>query len=182
MATTGTMTIEELEQLPEDEGRFELLDGDLIEMAPTGFDHGKLSTRMLTLINVFVLERELGTVVGTDAGFILRRDPNRVLAPDIAFVSAEQFAIDAEQPGFLELAPDFVVEIVSPSDRWNYVNDKVNAYLDAGVRLIWVVDPRRKEVIVHTPDRVARTVAGDTTLDGGDVLPGFEITLGKLFG
>lgn len=181
MATTRTMTIEELARLPEDEARFELLDGKMLEAPPKGFDHGRLCARLGTFVGAFVEEHSLGVVCG-DSGFVLQRDPERMLGPDIAFVRSQQIPPEDEQHTFAELAPDMVVGIVSPSDRWNEVNDKVNAHLDAGVLLIWIVDPRRKMVIVYTPDRVARTFIGNATLDGGDVLPGFENTLERLFG
>lgn len=84
-------------------------------------------------------------------------------------------------PTYLELAPDLVVEVVSPSDRMHDVSIKVRLYLDAGTQLVWIVQPSLKTVTVYFPDHTARTLSIDDDLDGGDVLPGFTIAVAELF-
>lgn len=181
MATTKLMTAEDLWQLDDEPGRFDLIRGELIRMSPAGFRHGKLSALMTRRIADFVYTHRLGDVVGAETGFVLARDPDVVLAPDAAFVRSERLPSEDEQEGFLELAPDLVVEVVSPSDRSRDVHAKVRAYLDAGVMLVWVVDPGSQDVTVYTPDRTARVFVTGDELDGGDVLPGFRLPVADIF-
>lgn len=104
-----------------------------------------------------------------------------MLAPDLAFVRGERLPPREQWQGFLRLAPDLAVEILSPNDRAGYVTDKVMAYLDAGTQLVWLVDPRRHLVTVYTADRLARLLRSGESLDGGAVLPGFALPLDELF-
>jgi len=112
---------------------------------------------------------------------VLRRDPDTVRAPDVAFVRTDRVPPPDERRKFAELAPDLVAEVTSPSDRVGEVNSKVAQWLDAGVRLVWVVDPESRIVVAHQPGGVAHLLRGDDVLDGGDVLPGFSLPLRDLF-
>lgn len=181
MATTRTMTIEELAQLPEDEARFELIKGDMIEMTPPGSEHGELMTAAAILIGSFVRRERLGAVISGDAGFILARTPDILLGPDVAFVRAERLAPREERTGWLELPPDLAVEIVSPNDTFRDVERKVALYLDHGVRQVWVLNPRERTISVFTPGPALRMYRADDVLDGGDVLPGFAVPVAEFF-
>jgi Uma2 family endonuclease len=181
MATTRLMTIEDLVALGDEPGRNDLIRGELIRMSPAGARHGEIALNIGAYLWAYVREHELGKTYGAETGFILARNPDVLLAPDVAFVRAERLQADEEQSGFLELAPDLVVEIVSPSDRSNDVSDKVMEYLQAGVGLVWVVEPRRKLVNVYLPDHTSRILSGEDELDGGDVLPGFRLALSEIF-
>ncbi|MGH2531931.1 MAG: Uma2 family endonuclease [Thermomicrobiales bacterium] len=179
MAMTQLMTVKDLEQLPEDGYRYELLQGELVRMPPPGFRHGKRAI----WIGKHFLEYALvaGGEVTTDSGFILHGEPDTVLGPDIAYVRAEHVPPEAEQDRYLHLAPDVVVEIVSPSDRPGYLRDKVAAYREAGVRLVVLADAFKRRLFVHSWDGDVIELADDDTFDGGDVMPGFRLPVSEFF-
>ena len=179
MEATKRYTVEEIERLPEDE-TFELLRGEPLPMSPVSFEHLVVTAVLIEALRGFVHRRRLG-IVGGEAGFILPTVPEVLLAPDVAFVRRDRLPPRAEWSGFLRLAPDLVVEVVSPHDTASEVNDKTLTYLDAGVRLVWVVDPRRRIVTAYTPDGMARILRDADTLDGGEVLPEFSIAVAELF-
>jgi Uma2 family endonuclease len=126
----------------------------------------------------------MGVCVGAETGFVLGRDPDTVLGPDAAVVRTERLPPPAEQQGFLERAPDLAVEIVSPNDRWTTVSGKVDAYLAAGVQLVWVIEPGAQAVRVFTPDGTERRLRANdgAVLEAEPVLPGFRLELRELFG
>jgi Uma2 family endonuclease len=177
-AAPAPLRAEDLYDLPDGGRRYELVRGELREVPPASFRHGRVCMRVGKRIDDFVEERRLGVVVVNDTGFILERDPDTVRGPDVAFVAAQRVPID--ETGFAELAPDLVVEVVSPNDRASEVSEKARQYLDAGVRLVWVVDPRSRTATVHRPDG-GTVLIGDAALDGEDVLPGFRLPLPDLF-
>ena len=182
MVTTSLVTAEELEAMPEDDHRQVLFRGVLYRMSPTSGHHAKAMTRSTRYLDVFVDEHGLGIIYSGGPGFVLSRDPDVVLAPDIAFVRTDRLPPGEEEVRFLRMAPDLAVEIVSPSDTGPTVDDKVEAYFAAGVEMVWVLDPRRRTLRVRQPDGTDRLLREDDELDGGDVLPGFRIRVGKLFG
>lgn len=181
MATTRLMTVEDLANLDDTPGRYDLIRGELIRMSPAGFRHGVLGMRIARKIADFVDEHALGEVPLSETGFILARNPDVMLAPDVAFVRSDRLPPIDEQTGFLELAPDLVVEVVSPSDLSRNVHAKVMEYLRCGVQLVWVVEPESCDVTVYLPDRTSRILTGDDVLEGGTVLPGFQLPLSDVF-
>lgn len=180
MATSRPPTIEDLAEIDEP-GRYDLIRGQLMRMPPAGGEHGRIAMALGARIYNFANERALGTVYGAETGFILDREAGTVLAPDVAFVRTDRLPPADAQSGFVPVVPDLVVEIVSPSDRLSQVQDKVLAYLEAGVELIWVVDPRRHTVTVYHPDRSARLLLAEDTLSGDTTLPGFETPVADVF-
>jgi Uma2 family endonuclease len=180
MATTRLVTAEELMAMGED-ARYELLDGELVEMAPASSDHGVIAYRLATRVDRFEPSRELVEGVTAEAGFVLRRDPDVLVAPDIAFVRRQRVPPAGRRSGAFEFAPDIAVEIISPSDRPTRIARKVSRYLQAGTELVWLVDPRARTVTVHQRERAARVLAEHELLDGGDVIPGFQVRVGELF-
>jgi Uma2 family endonuclease len=161
-----------------DIGRCELVRGELIALAPAGDGHGRKTIRTGAVIFNFVEEHDLGTVHGAETGFYLSRDPDTVRAADAMFYSKERLDPDEEIEGYLPIPPDLAVEVVSPGDTWTEVEDKVEEYLSAGVKVVWVLDPKRKTVKVY-PDE--KTLRENDTLDGGKVLPGFAVPVWRLF-
>jgi len=174
------MTAEDLLALPDDGKRYELVEGELQEMPPVSGPHGRDGLRIGSQFLVYAETHDLGEAYGADTGFILSRNPDTVRAPDAAFVRKERLVeIDAE--GFLPLAPDLAVEVVSPSNTVNEMSRKVQEYLDAGTAIVWVVEPQRRQVTVYTPDVIARIYRDGDVLDGGDVLPGFTLSVTYIF-
>lgn len=180
MVTTKLMTVEDVERLPESE-RFEIMRGEVRSMPPSNFDHSDISLGIGARVREFVMRNNLGRVVGADAGFILSRMPDTLLAPDAAFVRGERLPARDERQQFLEVVPDLAIEVLSPSNTATEMSDKVLAYLEAGTQLVWVVDPFRKIVTVFTPDRSSHIHIEGETLDGGDVLPGFSVAVAEIF-
>lgn len=167
--------------MPEDDFRYELLRGELIKMSPTGFDHGRVAAKLLAVLERFAREQALGVVVGTDAGFILSRDPDTVRAPDIAFVSQQRLREAGHVKAFWPGAPDLAIEVLSPDDRTFEIEEKVQEYLTAGARMVWVVSPKLRTVTIYRSGGQMGMLGSEQILDGGDVLPGFRLIVGEIF-
>ena len=173
----GLMTAEELLRLPDDGWQYELIQGRLIRMAPSSSRPAIVATRLSSRVEVFASHNELGVVGGADWGFRLTSDPDTVRAPDVAFVRAERIPADGIPDGFWPGAPDLAIEVISPTNRWVGMLRKVHEYLDAGARMVWVVDSDARRATVFRPDRAPVTIGEDGVLEGEDVLPGFSLPL-----
>ena len=176
------LTTEDLEGLPGQPGlRYELDEGKLVEMPGAGALHNLIVGLVYRLLFAFVSQKRLGLVFCDGAAFVLRRDPDTVRIPDVSVVRRERVPAAGIPEGFWPGAPDLAVEIVSPHDRAEEVHERVRDYLGAGVRLVWVLWPKSRTVTVYWPDGTARELGPDEKLTGGDVLPGFEMTVSDLF-
>jgi len=173
-------TAEELFSLPDDGYRYELVRGELRKMAPSGSEHGDISADIHGSLHPYVRANNLGRTRIAEPGFILERDPDSVCAPDIAFVRQERIKAIGKTTRFWPEAPDLAIEVISPNDRYSEVNEKIADYLAAGTRMVVVVNPRNRTVNVHTPDGAITLKLGDT-LDGGDVVPGWQMPLSDIF-
>ena len=159
----------------------ELIRGVFCETMATGRKHGVTAMGLGAFIIAHVRPRRLGQVMGSDAGVLIEQGPDTVREPDVAFISAERLPLDADPPGYLEVIPDLVAEIISPSNRPTEINDKTRMWLSHGVRIVWEVYPERREVWVHQPGQRYVVLGEADTLDGGDVLPGFSIPVRDIF-
>ncbi len=175
------ITAEELLHWPDDGHSYELVKGELRMMTPAGFEHGRVAARINLLVGQHVLQNDLGVVLAAETGFTLARNPDTVRAPDVAFVRQDQIPPEDQHHKFAELAPDLVVEVASPSDTRASVEEKVQNYLNAGVRLIWVVYPQTKSVMEYRPETEIRNLIPEDTLQGYDVLPGFRCKVTEFF-
>ena len=187
MTTTTTtetklLTAADLLRLGGEGVRGELIRGVLCETMPAGHEHGKIVLNLGSALHSFVTPQGLGTLVASDSGVWLERDPDTVREPDIAFTSAEKIPVDARITGYAESAPDLVVEVASPSDSRREVHDKAHMWLNHGVRLVWVVQPETRTVDVYRPDEPVATLGDQDSLDGLDVLPGFSCEVSAVFG
>ena len=183
-STTGArpLTAADLLELDGAGVRGELIRGVLCETMATGHLHGKIAVKLSAVMLAFADPRALGTVVGSDSGVLLERDLDTVREPDVAFFSAAKMPLDAESPGYAEVAPDLVVEIASTSDSRRELYDRAHMWLNHGVRLVWVAHPEKRTVDVYRPGETAATLGEQDALDGPDVLPGFSCELGAVFG
>jgi Uma2 family endonuclease len=175
------MSVEEFLALPDDGCQYDLIRGELITMPGSGFDHSDIGLGLGGSLRTFARQHNLGRVTGADGAYILNRENRTVLVPDAALVRADRLPPPGERSKILDLVPDLVVEVASPNDSANMISEKVREYLDAGVRLVWVVLPKRRMVNVYTQDQSGRLLYEDDILDGGDVLPGFEMRVGEIF-
>ena len=183
MATTATlMTAAELLAMPDDGFHFyELVKGELITMAPAGGEHGAVGIRAAVRIGVIVEANDLGVVFNADTGFIISTDPDTVRAPDVSFVRKERIPADGIPRGFFQGAPDLAVEVISPSDSYTEVAEKVAQLLEAGTLLVVLIDPRTRTITLRHRSGETTTLTEADTLTLGDVLPGFKCAVGDLF-
>ena len=175
------LTAEDLLRLSSEGVRGELIRGVLYETMPTGHQHGTIVTNLVILLGNFIKSRKLGSLTASDSGVWLERDPDTVREPDIAYFPAAKIPPEETVAGYAEAVPDLVVEIVSPSDSRRGLTDKALMWLSFGVRLVWVVDPKRRTVDVHRANRPVVTLRDAEDLDGLDVLPGFTCRVGEIF-
>ena len=173
------MTADDLLHLHIPDKRVELVKGLLVVREPAGGRHGRVAMALARYIANHADAHRLGPVYAAETGFMLARHPDTVRAPDVAFVRGERLA-HPDSAGFPDLAPDLVVEVLSPSDRPGEVLAKVADWLCAGTRLVWVVDPERRLARVYRLDGSEPIVTADGTLDGEDVLPGFACPLASI--
>jgi Uma2 family endonuclease len=179
-ARTRLVTAEEFARFPDDDQHYELVEGRVVRMSPPGTRHGALTTRIASLLHQHVDAHHLGTVL-TPAGFWLARDPDTVREPDVAFISAERVALSGIPDGFWPGPPDLAVEIRSPDDRLSEIAAKVRDYLARGVRLVWVVDPKKKTVTVHRSKSQPVILEIDDEIDAAEVVPGFACAVRRFF-
>ena len=180
-AKNKLLTAEDLLRLHSQGVKGELIDGVLHETVSAGKRHSFIAGNIMAPLHTHVRRDRLGRVGGTDGGVLVRRNPDSVREPDIFFVSAERLPLDDQSDGYLEVVPEIVVEIVSPSDSAQDVAEKITMWLNLGVSIALEVRPAERAVLVHRPDVPAATLSGDDVLDCGDVLPGFRLPLGEVF-
>lgn len=182
MATaTQPMTADDLLRMPANGMRTELIRGELVTMPPAGFEHGSVTVNLTWPMANHVNANDLGKVVAAETGFIVERGPDTVRAPDIGFVSKAKLQRVGIPKKFFPEAPDAAVEVLSPSDTVDEVDEKVQQWLAAGTLLVWVVNPRQKTVTVYRPNVKPIILTVDDILDGGDVIPGFRLPVRDIF-
>ena len=182
MSTPTTAAIaEQLLQMPEDDVRYELDQGEVIDIPPAGARYGRIASRIDRRLGRYVEENAVGEVFTDDAGFVLSQDPDTVRAPDVAFVSADRLPEGELPSAFLELAPDLAVEVVSPSDTTDQLQAMVEQLIAYGVKLVWLFYPATRSVTVYRALDDVRVVTGRDELSGAHVLPGFFCPVSDIF-
>jgi Uma2 family endonuclease len=180
--STQPTTADQLLRMPDDGFRYELVEGELRKMSPAGSEHGMLVVNVTLRLSQHVVKAALGVVFGAETGFLLSENPDTVRAPDVAFVRKERIPDTGVPASFWPGAPDLAVEVVSPSDRFGDVEEKVQGWLSAGTRAVWVVNPRGRSVTVYGSTTDIIRLTEDDVLEGGDVVPGFSCPVGEIFG
>jgi Uma2 family endonuclease len=181
ITTAPLMTAEELFQLPDDDFKYELVEGGVIRMPPSGAEHGVVAVNVGYLLKGYVKAYDLGTVCGAETGFILKRNPDTVRAPDASFVAKERIPTEGIPRTYWPFAPDLAVEVVSPNDRFDEVQAKVAEYFAAGTRLVWVILPKTRTVLAYRSFHEVRSLSADDELNGEAGLPGFTCRVAELF-
>jgi Uma2 family endonuclease len=177
---TRLITGEELALMP-DVGPCELADGRIVPMPPTSPEHGRSENNASRIIDQFARTNRLGKVLVGEVGIYTRRDPDTVRGADVLFISNERWARRTTARAFLDVAPDLVVEILSPRDTVMDLAEKLREYFAIGVRLVWVLDPRARRVYAFRASTDVREFRETDRLPGDDVLPGFETSVAALF-
>jgi len=173
------MTADELLRTHLPDKHVELVRGVLLVKEPPGFVHGEITARLTKVLMNHVDARDLGMVLAAETGFKLTSDPDTVRAPDIAFIRRERLP-DPRPIGYAELAPDLVVEVLSPNDRPGEVLAKVADWLSAGTTLVWIVDPGHRIARVYRQDGSESPVGPTEVLSGEDAVPGFSCPLASI--
>ena len=176
MSLPAHMTADELLQIPEKHA--ELVRGMLVVREPPGLRHGRIALDLGRRLADHVDANSLGRVY-VESGFKLASNPDTVRGPDVAFISRARLP-EPEPVGYPALAPDLVVEILSPRDRPGELLGKVADCLSAGTRLVWVIDPDRRLARVYRADGAEEIVTADQALQGEDVMPGFSCPLSAI--
>ncbi|NUM48314.1 MAG: Uma2 family endonuclease [Anaerolineales bacterium] len=162
-------------------GRAELINGRIIEMPPPQNRHGRCESKFTIRIGNFVEKNRLGIVMSGENGIYIRRNPDTVRAADVTFISYTQWEKQIDKDGYLEIAPELIVEVLSPSDSWTKVMTKLRDYFSIGVRLVWVADTETHIVHVFRSPTDVREFKEGEELPGDEVLPGFSVAVGELF-
>jgi Uma2 family endonuclease len=182
MSVKQLVTAEELWDMPDVPGkRFELVDGEVVEVPGAGAIHGLILFALAQLLQEFVRKHDLGLVMPDGVAYVLRRAPDQVRVPDVSYVAWDRVPEEGAPEGFWEGAPTLAVEVVSPHDRADDIHERVQDYLVAGSAQVWVLWPRQSSITVHRGDGSIRNLRPDEILNGHETLPGFSVRVGNLF-
>jgi Uma2 family endonuclease len=163
-----------------DIGPCELVEGRIVSMSPTKLRHGRLEYRLARMLGEFVEVNDLGEIFVGEVGIYVQRNPDTVRAADVPFISHERLA-KATPDDFLDVAPELVIEIMSPSDRWSEVRRKLREYLAVGVTVVLVVEPDERIISAFRSLTDVQEFTAEDVLIVEDVLPGFQLPLADLF-
>jgi Uma2 family endonuclease len=171
---------EDLLAMP-DGDRYELIDGVPREK-PMGAESDEIAVGIAAILRQFVKAKQLGHVYGSQTGFqCFPKSTKLVRMPDTSFVATGRLPGDKTPEGYIKIAPDLAVEVISPGEMYEEVEAKVAEYRSAGVKLVWVVSPKSRTVIVRRLDGTCAEVGESGTLSGEDVIPGFTCPVAELF-
>ena len=180
-ASTQVVTAAELFQSPPDGFCYELFQGTLRMMSPAGGRHGRLANHIAWLLNSHVVPEQLGVVFAAETGFRITSDPDTVLAPDVSFVNQKRYAEIVDEMGYLPLAPDLVVEVLSPGDRFSRVEAKALAWLDAGCKLVLIMDPEAETLHSYRSRSQIQIFEKGEFVDCSDAVTGWTLSVADVF-
>ena len=163
-----------------DVGPCELVNGRIVPMTPTGDEHGAIEANIAAELRAYVRDGNLGKVRSGEVGIYVRRNPDTVRAADVLYISHDRYARKTTNV-FLDVSPDLIVEILSPSDSWTEVTQKLRDYFAIGVRLVWVVDPAGRTIYAYRSLTDIREFTANDVLPGDDILPSFSVPVARLF-
>jgi Uma2 family endonuclease len=175
------VTADELLRMPNNGFRYELVEGELRRMSPAGFHHGRLIMNIATPLDQHVRAQKLGVVCAAETGFLLSTDPDTVRAADVAFIRQDRIGHESELEGYWPGAPDLAVEVVSPNDLYTEVDEKVTDWLDAGTRMVVVINPRKRTVTIYRSLLQIVVLREQDTLDAGEVISGWTLPISTIF-
>ena len=183
--TTKLMTAEELLEMPDDGFRYELVRGELVRRQYAGMRYAHASANILFSLPMHRMSDKLGMPYPAETGFQIETDPDHVRAPSAAFVGPERMKLvendDPRYDRYFPGPPDLAVEVVIPSDTYFYIEEKIADWLDAGARMVIVVNADIRTVKVFSSPTDAAILTEEDTLDGGDVVPGWEMPVADIF-
>ncbi|MCU0878660.1 MAG: Uma2 family endonuclease [Pirellulaceae bacterium] len=175
------MTAQQFAAIPAEGRSFELVEGKLVEMNRPKPRHGKIVFRIARIVGQFVDNHDLGHWFGGDAGIVTMQDPDTVRGPDAAFASYERIPREADDDHYFLVAPELVFEVLSPSDRWVDVLDKVSEYLHAGVDAVCLLDPIARTLQIHRSKEPPAVRNETDSFELAEILPGFQCQVAEFF-
>lgn len=185
MVSTDPQTVttaDQLYALPDDGNRYELIEGVLSIMSPAGSEHGRIAGRIFLRLAAHVEQHELGETYAAETGFRIGESPDTVRAPDAAFASRERLEAVAPTHGYLPLAPDLVVEVVSPNDSFSSVEAKAADWLQAGCQVVLVADPSNLTIHVYESGAEIRLLRSGNRFSAGSICGGWSLDVDDAFG
>jgi Uma2 family endonuclease len=176
------MTADEFLKLHGDESGVELVKGRVVRYPMPGAEHGEVCGKANYYLTRYGIEQQTGRVMSNDTFIRVASNPDSFRGADVCFISYQRLPKDQPLPkGPLESAPDLVVEVRSPTDRWGDIQIKVGEYLNAGVSVVIVLDPRTESASVHRQDELHQLLHNGDVLTLPDILPGFSVPVARLF-
>lgn len=180
LSSQKVWTDAEFMALPQEGHRYELVDGEPIDMGNSGMEHGEIGSLLGGLLAIYVRQQKLGTVCDSSTAFSLKSGNKR--SPDISFVAKARLQGLKRPPrGFFQGSPDLAVEILSPGNTIEEIHDKIVEYFENDTRLVWVIHPAEKYVLVYHSPEPDRLLRPQDSLDGEAIVPGFSIGVAELF-
>ncbi len=179
--TNKLYSAQDLESFSNNGKRYALILGELIEMPPAGNEHGMFTDLVSSNASVYAQQKKLGVGFAAETGFILTRNPDSVIAPDWSFIVKERLLIPIEK-SYGTVIPDLVIETRSPGDGRSEFLSKILLWLDAGVKIVWGIDPKNRTLTVYRVNSPTKILMSGDTLEGDEILPGFTYPLNRLFG
>ena len=175
------VTADQLFEMSFPDGRVDLVRGEVFYMSPTGGEHGLVAGEIHTALSIHVKAHNLGRVCAAETGFIIARNPDTVRGPDVAFISHERMGEIKRPKKYWPFAPDLAVEVMSPGDTAEEIEQKVREWFDGGARQVWVAYPTPRTIHVYHSPSAARILREGDTLSGNDVVPGFSCPVTDIF-
>jgi Uma2 family endonuclease len=179
VATKTLLTVEQFDQLPEEEhDRYELDHGELVEVSSGNYQHNQIRGRLEASLRVFLAKRQIGEVVAEQE---FRLGEDTVRKPDVAFLRAAKVSQIDKSKSILEVVPDLIAEIVSPNDTAQRLMRRVEQFLAAGCQCVWVIYPAERKVLVHEPNDKVQALGAGKNLEAPQLIPGFALPVSELF-
>ena len=173
------ITGEELFRMPNTES-VELIAGEIVTKMPTGHPHGFIENIIGALLYIYLKTNQIGRALTGEVGIYTQRDPDQIRAADVVYISHEQLA-KAQETGYLDVAPELVVEIMSPANSWTEAQEKLTEYFAIGVQVVWIVDPQLEQVHVYRSLEEVKLLQKEDELSSEEILPGFRVALTEIF-
>jgi Uma2 family endonuclease len=180
-ASQDLLTASQFAALPTTDHPQELVAGRVVDMPSPQTPHGQVVFNLAFLLKSYLKQHDIGRAWGAESGLVTSREPDSVRGMDAAFCSYARWPKGESQRGYAEIAPELVIEVLSPEDRWPRVLKKITEYFDAGVLVVCTIDPELKTVQIHAHGSSARTLRTDDQFELPDILPGFSCRVSEFF-
>jgi Uma2 family endonuclease len=161
-------------------GSAELIAGEIVTHMPTGHPHGFIENIIGALLYIYLKTNQIGRALTGEVGIYTRRNPDQIRAADVAFISHERLS-QANEEGFLDVAPELIVEIMSPANTWTEAQEKLAEYFAIGVSIVWIVDPQLEQIHVYRSVEQFKLLQKQDELTSEEILPGFSVALTEIF-